>query len=158
MSYVSKDPNTLVQKMLKQHYGFTYVDAPQHQGSHYATVIDTDLTNPSVSKGNMRLTIPSLGPNNVWKEIPYIGEVAPPNNTTVVVGFDHESRRPVHHGYIGFHPCQTRFGAGAPSSNLGHVGDVYINISNAMIYKKTAKGWDSGSQIVFPDPDPYRPI
>lgn len=35
-----------------------------------------------------------------------------------------------------------RSGAGAPSNDLGNVGDAYVNISNGDIYTKKNTGWE----------------
>ena len=154
MSYVTQDPNVIIQRIAKHQFGHTLVNIPQFHGSYYATVFDTDATNKALSKGNMRVIIPSLSQTTVWEEIPYVGEFAPPKGTTAIVAFNQESQKPIHHGFVGFHPGQLRYGSGAPSSSLGHIGDTYINVANSQIYgPKTTSGWGAGTQMHIPKAD-----
>lgn len=151
MSYYTTDPNVIIQRIAKHQFGHTLVNVPQFQGSHYATVVDTDATNKAVSKGNMRVIIPSLSQTDVWEEIPYHGIYAPPNKTVAVVAFEPGSQKPICHGFIGHQPGQLLYGSGVPSSSKGNIGDTYINVANSQIYgPKSTSGWGAGTQMHIP--------
>jgi len=154
MNYVTNDPNVIIQRIEKAQFGHTLVSVPQFHGSYYATVVDTDATNKAVSKGHMRVTIPSLSQTEVWEEIPYLGVHAPPNKTTAVVAFEQGSQKPICHGFVGHQPGQLIYGSGAPSSSKGNIGDTYINVANSQIYgPKTTSGWGAGTQMHIPKAD-----
>ena len=130
-------------------YGHILVNVPQITGSYYATVLDSDVTNHAVAKGNMRVIIPSINPTDVWDDIPYHGAFPPPDGSTVTVAFQAASTNPIHTSSIGVTNEQLLYGTTVPTASQGNNGDIYIDTATSTIYgPKTPTGWGSGTPFM----------
>jgi hypothetical protein len=84
--------NAILQGILKTQYNILG-DATQYSGSYYATVVQTNVTQPSqIPTGQMTVIIPSIDATTVWGPYPYPGSTAPPVNTRCVVTFGQDGQ------------------------------------------------------------------
>lgn len=144
----TKDPNLALQMILKAQYGGMFTSAPQLTGVDYATVIDTDVTNPAIGKGNMKVIVPNVNPNDVWEEIPYFGKNPPAVGSTVIIGYHGQNAQIIALNNIGQNGQEFIYGTTAPTENVGIIGDVYLDTATAYIYgPKTSSGWGTGTPI-----------
>ena len=81
------DPNTIIQQQLFLDTGGIRVPTQQFQGIYDATILDTDVTNPSLDPGMCRIVIPSLNPDTAFGPCSYPTFDAPENGQSCVVGF-----------------------------------------------------------------------
>jgi hypothetical protein len=124
----------MIQLISKNLFGNLQINTPNFEGAYSGLIFDTDFTNTDLQAGNCRIQIPMLDPKFVWPESPYPGAWSPPNGTKVSVVFNLESSLPVIIGYLGHSTGYFRSGVGAPSADIGNIGDYYIDTASKTFY------------------------
>jgi hypothetical protein len=142
------DSNAWLQAIVKTQMGGVLTASPANSGMFYAIVVDTDETNASLAPGTMRVNIPQVNGQQPYPPMPYPGAIAPPAGTVVVVAFSGFGPVPLALGFIGWQGNEFRLGFGVPDAELGYIGDVYLDVTDSIIYgPKSDTGWGTGYAI-----------
>ena len=115
------DPNVLVQTYFKNTFGHVLTASVNSEGIYVGQVVDTHVTNPAVAVGYMRVTIPLLSGSDILPEIVYPGNVAPPNGTTVNLGFSRNGQL-VALSFVGWSASSGSSGPTGPTGATGATG------------------------------------
>jgi len=130
------DPNVLVQTYFKNTFGHVLTASVNSEGIYVGQVVDTHVTNPAVAVGYMRVTIPLLSGSDILPEIVYPGNVAPPNGTTVNLGFSRNGQL-VALSFVGWSVSSGPTGPTGPTGVTGPPGFIYSATDPGVAYHST---------------------